>query len=136
MDAKALIATYVEEVWNRGNLGILADLTTEDFTYQLGGQPPRDLEGMKEFLTAMRAAFPDWRVEIVDSVGDGATVAVRWRGEVTHGGPFRGIPPTGRKISVTGINFYRLENGKVAQEWEETDSLGMLRQLGALPAEP
>jgi len=129
---KDIVAKYIEEVWNRGNLGSLADMTTADFTYHLGGQPPRDREGMEQFLAATRTAFPDWRVEIESIVGEGELVAARWRGEVTHLGPFHGLPATGRKISVTGINFYRLDGGKVAQEWEETDSLGMLRQLGML----
>jgi steroid delta-isomerase-like uncharacterized protein len=133
VEAKDLVATYIEEVWNCGDLEALANLTTADFVYHLGGQPPRDRAGMKQFLGATRAAFPDWRVEIESIVSEGSVVAARWRGEVTHLGPFHGAPATGRKISVTGINFYRLEGGKVAQEWEETDSLGMLGQLGMLP---
>jgi predicted ester cyclase len=60
-------------------------------------------------------------------------VAVRWRGEATHLGAFQGLPPTGRRITVNGINLYRVHAGKVVEEWEQTDSLGMLRQLGALP---
>jgi steroid delta-isomerase-like uncharacterized protein len=82
----------------------------------------------------MLEAFPDWSVVIENIVGDDEFVAVRWSGKVTHLGPFHGAPATGRKISVSGINMYRLVNGKIAQEWEETDSLGMLAQLGMLPA--
>lgn len=54
--AKDLVATYIEEVWNQGNLDALADLTTAGFTYHLGGQPPRDLAGMEQFLAGPRAA--------------------------------------------------------------------------------
>lgn len=133
MEAKDLVATYIEEVWNRGNLEALADLTTRDFSYHFGGQPPRDLSGMEQFIAGTREAFPDWRVAIESIVGDELSVAVRWSGEVTHLGAFHGAPPTGRKVSVSGINFYRIENGKVAQEWEQMDSLGMLGQLGILP---
>jgi steroid delta-isomerase-like uncharacterized protein len=88
---------------------------------------------MLEFLKAVHAAFPDWRVRIEDMVVDGATAAVRWTGEVTHEGPFHGIPATGKRISVSGINLYRTQDGRIAQEWEQMDSLGMLAQLGALP---
>ena len=133
MEAKDLVTTYIEAVWNCGSLQALADLTTEDFTYHLGGQAPRDRKEMEAFLTATRAAFPDWRIEIESIIGEGPTVAARWRGEVTHLGPFHGLPATGRKISVSGINLYRLDGGKIAQEWEETDSLGMLNQMGMLP---
>ena len=120
-------------VWNCGDLAALEELTTPGFKYHLGGQPPRDLNGMQQFITMTRGAFPDWRVVIENIISKGEVVAVRWRGDVTHLGPFHGAPPTGRKITVTGINFYRLERGKVAEEWEETDSLGMLGQLGMLP---
>lgn len=134
VEAKDLVRTYIEKVWNSGTAEALVNLTTVDFTYHLGGQPSRDRAGLKQFVEETRTAFPDWRVQIESIVSEGQIVAARWRGEVTHLGPFHGVPATGRTISVTGINFYRLEDGKIAQEWEETDSLGMLRQLGMLPA--
>ena len=133
MDCKELVTTYIEDVWNLGDLTALADLTTPDFTYHLGGQPARDRSAMAQFLDGTREAFPDWRVDIEDIVGDTSGVAVRWSGTVTHLGPFHGAPATGRKISVSGINVYRIEDGKIAQEWEQMDSLGMLGQLGLLP---
>jgi len=134
VEAKDLVEKYIEQVWNRGDLAALAELTTPGFKYHLGGQPLRDMDGMQQFIIMTRSAFPDWRVGIESIVSEGEAVAVRWRGEVTHLGPFHDAPPTGRKITVTGINFYRVDGDKVAEEWEETDSLGMLGQLGMLPA--
>jgi steroid delta-isomerase-like uncharacterized protein len=131
---KALVRQYVESVWNRRDLEALEALTSSGFTYVLAGKPGIDHAGMQQFLAMIHSAFPDWRVEIEDLVAEGGTVAVRWRGEVTHQGVFHGIAPTGRRITVTGINFYRVEDGKVTAEWEQTDSLGMLQQLGALPS--
>ena len=132
-EASRVVARYIEQVWNQGDFDAFAQLTTEQFAYHLGGQPPRDRAGMQQFLTATRTAFPDWRVDVQSLVQQGEQVAVRWRGEVTHQGPFHGIPATGKKVTVTGINLYRLEGDLVAEEWEETDSLGLLRQLGVLP---
>ena len=60
-------------------------------------------------------------------------MAIRWKGLVTHKGAFYGIPPTNKRVSVTGINAYEIVDGKVATEWEQTDSLGLLQQLGSLP---
>jgi len=133
MEAKDLVRKYIEDVWNNGNLVSLAELTTEDFVYRLGGQPPRDVREMEQFLLSIRVAFPDWKVVADKIVGDDEAVAVRWSGAVTHLGPFHGAEATGKTIQVSGINFYRLENGKIAEEWEQTDSLGMLQQLGMLP---
>jgi steroid delta-isomerase-like uncharacterized protein len=132
-DAENSVRRYIEEVWNRGSLAAFDEMTTADYSYELNGQPPLGRAGMRSFITLMRAAFPDWRVEIVDAITQGGAVAVRWRGHATHQGAFRGIPPTGRQISVTGINMYRVMDGRIAAEWEQTDSLGMLQQLGVLP---
>ncbi len=66
-------------------------------------------------------------------VAEDDSVAVRWQGRVTHRGAFHGIPPTGRRITVSGINMYTVEEGRVKREWEQTDSLGILHQVGALP---
>jgi len=131
-DAKGLVSQYIEEVWNNADLAALEDLTGPAYTYHLGGQPPRDKAAMKEFLQAVHVAFPDWRVQIQDIVAESNTVAVRWSGRVTHEGMFHGIPPTAKRISVCGINLYRIEDGKISQEWEQMDSLAMLQQMGML----
>jgi steroid delta-isomerase-like uncharacterized protein len=132
--ARDLVSRYIEMVWNRGDLAAFKSLTTESFTYQIGGQSERNRLGMQQFIGMIRTAFPDWRVDIVEMITENDKVAVRWQGQVTHQGPFYRLPPTGRQIKVSGINIYRLVDGKVDAEWEQTDSLGMLQQLGALPA--
>jgi steroid delta-isomerase-like uncharacterized protein len=133
-DRKAFVTQYIERVWNQGDRLALDNLTTASFSYRLGEQPPRDRAGLAHFIAVTRAAFPDWRVKIAETVAECDSVAVRWFGEATHQGVFHGIPPTGRAIHVSGINMYRIVDGKIAEEWEQTDSLGILRQLGALPA--
>ncbi len=129
-----VVRRYIEQIWNRGDLSALEDQTTRDFKYYLGGQPGRDRAAFGEFVAATRTAFPDWRVEIAEMISGDDAVAVRWHGRVTHLGPFRGMPATGRTITVTGINIYDVRDGRVAAEWEQMDSLGMLQQMGALPA--
>jgi steroid delta-isomerase-like uncharacterized protein len=130
---KDLVRRYVEDVWNRRDLAALEALTLPTFAYHLGGQPARHRAALGDFIRGTHAAFPDWRVEILDLIAEGNRAAVRWSGHVTHQGSFRGIAPTGRKITVTGINVYEVSEGRIAVEWEQTDSLGMLQQLGALP---
>jgi steroid delta-isomerase-like uncharacterized protein len=134
-DPKHLISKYIEDVWNKADLGVLENLTNGTFTYHLGGQPPRDISAMRKFLQDVHMAFPDWRVEIQDIVVEDNLVAVRWSGKATHNGIFHGVPPTGEQISVCGMNMYRIENGKISLEWEQMDSLGMLQQLGILPVQ-
>jgi steroid delta-isomerase-like uncharacterized protein len=131
-DAKSLVSEFIERVWNRADLAALNEFCAPSYTYQLGGQPPRDKAAMTEFLQAVHAAFPDWRVQTRTLIAEGDRVAAQWEGQVTHEGLFHGIPPTGRRISVSGINVYAIVDGKVAREWEQMDSLGMLHQLGAV----
>lgn len=129
-DASALVKEYIESVWNRGDIEALHQLTSPEFQYFLGGQPGRNHSDMADFLSLMRAAFPDWRVVISTVISEANHVAVRWSGRVTHGGDFHGIPATGRQIDVSGINVYQIAEEKIAAEWEQMDSIGMLRQLG------
>jgi steroid delta-isomerase-like uncharacterized protein len=133
-DTEALVRRYVEEVWNRGSAASVDELTTSTFTYHLGGQPPRDRAALAQFIAATRQAFPDWRVEVDQAIADAARVAIRWHGRVTHRGVFHGVPPTGRAVTVTGINMYAISGNRIDSEWEQTDALGLLQQLGALPA--
>ncbi len=131
--SETLVRRYIQQVWNRANMQVLDELATEAYTYHLGGQPPRDTTAMQQFVEAVHVAFPDWRVEIEDIIADEDSVAVRWTGEVTHQGVFHGIPATGKRLSVCGINVYRIEEGKISAEWEQMDSVSMLQQLGVLP---
>jgi steroid delta-isomerase-like uncharacterized protein len=132
-DGTPLVRRYIERIWNAGDLAALDTLTSEEFRYHLNGQPPLDRVGMRSFVAMIRVAFPDWRVETDEIVARGDAVAVRWHAEATHEGPFRGIPRTGRRLSVSGINMYRVTAGRIDAEWEQMDSFGMLQQLGVLP---
>ena len=130
---RSLVVTYIDRVWNAGDLNALAELTTSNFRYTLGGQPAIDIEGMTHFLQMVRGGFPDWRVEVVALLSEGSLVAARWQGHATHQGEFRGLAATVRRIAVSGMNFYQIADGKIAAEWEQMDSLGMLQQLGVIP---
>jgi len=132
-DAKSLVLQFVEDVWNGADAEALDRLTAESYTYHLGGQPPRDRAAMLAFVKAVHAAFSDWRVTVEDTVVGEDSVAIRWTGQVTHDGPFHGIPATGKQVTVCGINLYTIQDGRIAKEYEQMDSLSMLTQMGVLP---
>ena len=131
--AKALVLNYVERIWNRGDIAALDELTTPTFLYHMGSQPGRDHAAMRQLVTMLHTAFPDWRIQVVEIVAEQSTVVIRWEGKVTHLGAFQGIPATGKQIAVNGINMYHVIDGKVATEWEQTHTLGWLQQMGVLP---
>ena len=80
------------------------------------------------------AAFPDQQWTIHDLVAEGDRVAARFTMRATHTGEFQGIPATGRSISVWAFTIYRIADGKIAEEWAEFDAMGMMQQLGVIPA--
>ncbi len=97
------------------------------------GQPP-GLEGVKEGFAVFRAAFPDLQITVEDMIAAADTVVSRITISGTQHGTFFGIPPTGRRVSISGIHIHQIDGGKVSEHWGCNDDLGMLQQLGAIPA--
>jgi steroid delta-isomerase-like uncharacterized protein len=132
---KATFRRYVEEVGNQGNL----DLADEIFDRYRAHQPDgsvleRGPEDVKRFMGEFRNAFPDFHITIEDQISEGDKVVTRWTMRGTHEGEFRGIAPTGKQITVTGIGIFRFSDGKVVESWDNFDQLGMMQQLGAIPS--
>ena len=82
----------------------------------------------------IRSAFPDLRVTLEDDIAEGNKVVSRWRAQGTHQGELMGIAPTGNQMAITGITIDRIEEGKIVEEWENWDALGMMQQIGAVPS--
>ncbi|MDQ3575906.1 MAG: ester cyclase, partial [Actinomycetota bacterium] len=80
-----------------------------------------------------RSAISDLKLTIDQQLADGDYVATRYTFRGTHAGDIMGTPATGRDVTVAGLVISRFQNGMVAEEWEVQDTLGMLRQIGALP---
>lgn len=98
------------------------------------GMPPVDIDMHRQFGLGTYTAFPDLKRPVEDLVAEGDKVVARWTSVGTHQGDFMGIPPTGKTVTTSGITIFRLENGKIVEEWSESDMLGMLQQVGAFPA--
>jgi predicted ester cyclase len=118
---KALVRRLVETVINGGQL----DLVEELFAPELA-------EPVRQAFTSFRAAFPDWREEIVDMVAEGDKIAVRLRCSGTLQGEFMGAKPNGRRQEVDEVFFLRVRDGRFVEYWGLEDNLARLRQLGAI----
>jgi steroid delta-isomerase-like uncharacterized protein len=127
---KALVCRWYED-FNQRNLAIVDELFTLDYVYH---NPPTTLHGpeeFKQFLSLYLTAFPDARFTVED---EGDLVASRSTLRGTHQSKFMGIPPTGKPVTVTGIAVDRIVGGKFVEGWLNFDALGMLQQLGVIPA--
>ena len=131
---KAVTRRFIEEVFNHGELARADELLAADFVNHVAGTEVRGREAMREFVATYRSALPDYHCTIEDQVAEGDKVVTRWTARGTQRGELMGIPPTGQHVSLGGVVIDRLVNGQIAESWLEADVLGMLQQLGVVPA--
>jgi steroid delta-isomerase-like uncharacterized protein len=126
------------EIGTEGSLDTLEDALKEVYAEDLVLHEPDEdivgIEGLKQFLSMIRAAFPDLRVTLEDAIAEGEKVVSRWTAQGTHQGELMGIAPTGNRVTLTGITIHRIEDAKIVEEWENWDALGMMQQIGAVPS--
>ena len=128
---KAVILRAEAEVWNKGDLAAVDGIYAPDFVcHFVDGIEWRGQSGIKAAVASHRKSFPDWHERVEDIVAEGDRVAIRIHSTGTQLGAFNGIPATGRKVSIEEIHIFRIEHGKIAEQWGMPDVHGLLEQLG------
>ena len=118
------------EVWNQARYDLIEEIYTEDYAcHFIGGLESAGREALLAFVSGHRASFPDWTEEVVDLVAEGDRVVSRYVSTGTHLGEFQGVPPTGRKVTIPEVSVYRLENGRIAEQWGFPDGVSLMKQL-------
>ncbi len=115
-------------------MGQLVSSNTNYLFHVAGMLLPMDWNGRKQFVAAVIKAFPDINHHILDIVAEGDKVAVRINITGTHKGEFQGIPPTGKPISIDGMDFLTIKECKIVEEWLNSDMMGLMQQIGAIPS--
>ena len=130
---KSIVRRFFEVGPSRGDLNAANELLAPDFV--LHGPLPCSpgVRGIDEVVFACRAAFQGLDVTVEDMVAEKDMVAARFTARGIHTGAFMGLAPTGKPITMTGMEIFRLENGKIAELWGEANLLGLMQQLGILP---
>jgi steroid delta-isomerase-like uncharacterized protein len=132
---KALALRQLEEVWNKHNPGAVEEFFAPDFvSHSAPPGMPNDREGLKAMAGMYLGAFPDLKVTSDFLLAEGDKVVMRWTGRGTHTSDLMGTPATGKRIEMTGIGIQRIAGGKIVEEWVENDMMGMMQQLGVVPA--
>lgn len=129
---KELVRGFVNELLVKGEWGRLDEYIAEDYVGHSAAAPEdiRGPDGFREFYSGMRAAFPDLDVTIQDLIAEDDKVVQRSLQSGTHDGEFMGLEPTGNTFEVPGIVIYRIEDGRITEDWVQADMLGMMEQLG------
>jgi steroid delta-isomerase-like uncharacterized protein len=130
---EAIALRWHNEAINAGNLDVIDEIVAPGVVYHAGAFPDgQGLEAIKAVVTALFVGFPDTRHTVEQVATDDDLVVTRWQGEGTHLGEFQGYAPTGKRVTFGGINIFRIECGRIAEQWTEVDGLGRLMQLGVL----
>jgi steroid delta-isomerase-like uncharacterized protein len=131
---KTLVRRYYDEVLNGRDLAVLGELAVADYDEHspFPGQP-NGREGLKARAGALLAAFQPNVFNVRDVVAEGDRVVVHWTNTATHSGSFMGIPPTGKVLTISGIDIHRIRDGRMAEHWHVVEELQMLQQLGLVP---
>lgn len=108
---------------------------TADYRAHVPAAPaPLDHAGWGAFMQSFTTAFPDAQIAVGSSISERNLVATRWTITGTHHGTFQGVPASGRQITMEGVDFSRVVDGKIAEHWAQFDMIGLMQQIGAMPA--
>jgi predicted ester cyclase len=131
---KDVVRRALEESWR--NVDVLDELVSSDYVGNDPAlpEPLRGIQGAKDNVNQYLSAFEGAQITVSKMIAEGDLVASRWEGRGKHTGEIMGIAPTGRDVVVSGQTLSRLEGGKIVEEWPNWDTLGMLQQIGAVPA--
>jgi steroid delta-isomerase-like uncharacterized protein len=135
-DNKAIVRGLYEEAWNKRRLELLDEIISPSHALHdpnITGSAVGP-EAYKRLVTRFITAFPDMRFTVEDIVAEKEKFAVAWTISGIHKGEYMGIPATNKKVSVDGITIHHFLNGKIMDSYTSWDTLGMMRQLGIVPA--
>ena len=132
---KTVVRRFLEEIFTAGNLELVDELFAPDYVLHDPVLPDEvsGPEGMKRYVSMYRAAYPDTHFTIEDQIAEGDNVVTRWTGQGTHRGELMGIPPTGARVTVTGIELDLIVDGKLRETHVIYDAMSMMQQLGVIP---
>ena len=136
MSTSTTARRFFDEVWSRGDFGLVDELFAPDYVGHPSGPEGtvRGPAGVEEYIRQLRAGVPDLTVTVEDQLAAGDKVATRWTARGTHQGELMGTAATGRTATVTGITIQRFRaDGRIVEGWTNWDLLGMLQQLGVTP---
>jgi predicted ester cyclase len=128
------VRRYVEEFVDRSNFDLSEEIFAPNFVrYDAGPDQVSRVEDLKHFFAMLHSGFPGFQSTIEDLFSEGDKVALRFTFRGVHQGEFMGIAPTGKEVTMSGIDILRIADGKLVEMWNQEDVLGMMRQLGAIP---
>jgi len=129
---KDFLEVFTEDFWNKHNIAAFDKYFSSDFVYHPAGED-MNAEQYKGLCQIFFNAFPDLHITTDDLIAEGDKITKIWTAHSTHKGDLMGIPATGKSVVFTGIEVFRIKDGKIAELWASMDNLGLFQQLGVIP---
>jgi predicted ester cyclase len=136
---KTFVQRFYDEFWGRPNIAAADKFCSTSYKFHLGRMLELpNLDAFKQFFSGWFSGFPDFSCPVSEPMiaeSDRVVTRYAWSGTHTAASPavFNGLPPTGKKVTVTGITIDRLADGKIVETWCEEDVMGLAQQLGVVP---
>jgi len=132
-DNKAVVRRYWQELWNDKRGEIIDKIAQDPVVFHFPSGQAHKPRSLHQWFETALTAFPDVHFTTDIEIAEGDKVAVRWSYLATNTGMFLGRPATGKQVTDTGIDIFRIENGRIVEMWMAQDSLGLMQQLGVIP---
>lgn len=135
-DNKQIVKRFIEDCWNAGQTNLVSENLADNVRIHDPVFPnlTAGANNMRQHIEACRRAFPDIQFHIDDTIAERNEVVIHWTARGTHKGDFLGMHATNRKATVTGTSIYRLDNGKIVEQWAHWNLMTMMEQLGVQTA--
>jgi steroid delta-isomerase-like uncharacterized protein len=137
-EQRAVIWRFIAAIWHQGQFEAIDEVIAPAYVHHTshtagdGAHEVHGPDGVRGVVSAWRSAFPDLHFTLEDLVVEGDKVVTRWTCCGTHLGVFRGIAPTGKRVTFTGMTLYRIAQGKIVEQWTVEDGVSLYQQLGIL----
>ena len=132
---KDVARKFMEECWSQGKLDMIRELVSEKCNIHDPVFPslPAGAESMKRHINTCRTGFPDLKFTIEDTIAERNEVVLHWTASGTHKGSFLGLAPTNKKATVSGTSIFRIDDGKITEQWADWNLMTLMEQLGVAP---
>jgi steroid delta-isomerase-like uncharacterized protein len=133
-ESKAVVRTFYA-LLEKGDMSGVSQLLSDKFVWHFAGIPaPFDKQSSLGFLQAFRVAFPDMQHSLDPQIAEGDRIVTPLTFRATHRGEMQGIPGSGKRVEIRALNVHRIVSGKIAQAETVADMMGLMQQIGAIPA--
>ncbi len=135
-ESKAIGRQFMEQVIGRGDWDLAIDIVSPDvvMVHPSSPEPVAGFEAVKGMLMGFRSGLPDMTMTVEDAVAEDDRSVILWRLRATHTADLFGLPPTGKYVEMPGMSVFRVSDGKIVHDIVSEDTMGLMRQLGVVPA--